>query len=140
MDADELDRNRNKVHDGLARINSAVATWKGAMTSAIVRDAATPPDNGDAAVELRHSMDALHADLKSVLEKLGTATADAERLEAEAMSAVQRGDDAAARSALLQRVPVAEACEGLEADAQVIRAMLDECATVLGDTVNRPDR
>jgi phage shock protein A len=88
----------------------------------------------DAIAELRRSVQALEADLASILKNLHTTAASAEALESEAMDAVHRGDDAAARSALVRREPLAARCEELEADAHVIRAMLAECAAVLDDS------
>ena len=88
----------------------------------------------DAIAELRRSVEALEADLASILEKLKAASAQAEALEFEAMTAIHRGDDVAARSALVRREPLAAQCEELEADTHVIRAMLAECSAVLSES------
>ena len=57
----------------------------------------------------------------------------ADALETRAMAAVHRGDDADARAALLDHEAVGARLEQLEAEANVIRAMLAECALVLAD-------
>jgi electron transfer flavoprotein alpha subunit len=103
------------------------------MTDAMTRGGTIGADKAEAISQLRRATEELEADLASVLNELQTALAQAGALELQAMTAVQRGDDVAARSAILEREPVAAACEQLEADAKVIRAMLAECAIVLAD-------
>jgi electron transfer flavoprotein alpha subunit len=123
----------NKVTEGLARSKAAVVAWKSSMTDAMTRGGTIGADKAEAITQLRRATEELEADLASVLNELQTALAQAGALELQAMTAVQRGDDVAARSAILEREPVAAACEQLEADAKVIRAMLAECAIVLAD-------
>jgi electron transfer flavoprotein alpha subunit len=115
----------------MGRINAAVAAWKATMRHATSRGGTTVPDKAEAMTHLRSATEALEADLAGVLEKLRAAVAQADAFELQAMAAVQRGDDVAARSALLEREPVVAACEQLEADAKVVRAMLAESALVL---------
>ena len=133
MNADQSTSSRNNVNEGLARIDAAVAAWKATMRDATTRGGTIVPDRTEAVVQLRRAAQDLEADLASILDKLQAALAQADALELQAMTAVRRGDDVAARSALLEREPVAAACEQLEADAKVIRAMLAECALVLAD-------
>jgi hypothetical protein len=133
MNADQSASSRNKVNDGLARINAAVAAWRATMREATARGGTIGPDKAEAMVQLRAATQDLEADLASVLDKMQAARTQADALEVQAMAAVRRGDDVAARSALLERESVAAACEQLEADAKVIRAMLAECAVVLAD-------
>ena len=103
------------------------------MRDATTRGGTIAADNTEAMFQLRRAMQDLEADLASVLDKLQAALAEADALELQAMTAVRRGDDVAARSALLEREPVTAAYEQLEADAKVIRAMLAECAVVLAE-------
>ena len=131
MNADHSASSRNKVSEGLARINAAAAAWKATMRDATTRGGPAAPAKAEAMAHLRSATEELGGDLAGVLEKLQAALAQADALELQAMAAVQRGDDVAVRSAFLEREPVVAACEQLEADAKVIRAMLAECALVL---------
>ena len=133
MNADQSASSRNKVDEGLARINAAVAAWMATMKDATTRSGTIAANKAESMVQLRRATADLEADLASVLDKLQAALAQADALELQAMTAVRRGDDVAARSALLEREPVTAACDQLEADAKVIRAMLAECALVLAD-------
>src|SRR5215204_2739391 len=119
MNADHSASSRSKVSEGLARINAAAAAWKAKMRDATRRGGPAAPARAEAMVQLRSATEALDADLAGVLEKLQAALAQADALELQAMSVVQRGDDVAARSAFLEREPVVAACEQLEADAKV---------------------
>jgi flagellar hook-length control protein FliK len=131
MNADRSASSRNKVDEGLARIDAAVAAWEATMRDVTTRAGTPAADKAEAMVQLRRVTAELEADLASVREKLQAAVAQADVLERQAMAAVERRDDVAARSALLMREPVIATCEQLEADAKVIRAILAECAAVL---------
>ena len=122
-----------RVNEGVARVDAAVATWKATMAKATAYRERTPPNATAVAVELRHAIEALESDLASVLEKRHAARAQADVLEAQATTAVHRGDHLRFRSALLDHEPVIEAIAQLDADADVIRAVVAECAAVLAD-------
>jgi hypothetical protein len=115
----------------LARINTALGTWKARMRQALRSPSDPPADTAEARAELLRATEELKSDLAAILETLQAEVARADVLEATAIAAVHRGDDPGARAALLDHEAVIARLKQLEAEANVIRAMVAECAVVL---------
>ena len=122
------------VHEGLTRINAALDTWKARMRQAFRSPSDPPTNTAEAKAELRRATEALESDLAAILEKRQIEAARAYALEVHAMAAVRRGDDAGARAALLDHEAVSARLEQIEAEADVVRAVLAECALALADS------
>ena len=82
---------------------------------------AHPPD------QLRAEVSTLENELVASRRVLADLEARAAAAEARAMEAIQRNDDRAARTALLEQQAFAEKATVVAADLRVLRAILDEC-------------
>ena len=122
------------VDEGLARINAALGTWKARMRQAFRSPSDPRANTAEAKTELRRVTEELESDLAAIVEQLQGEALRADALEARAMAAVRGGDDAGARAALVDHNAVSARLEQIEAEANVIRAMLAECALVLADS------
>jgi hypothetical protein len=88
-------------------------------------------ESTDAAVDLRRALTDLEADLAATEKQLATATADASACEARAIERVRSGDDAGAKQALVDKSEAKGLAERLDAEAAVLKAMIEECRAVL---------
>ncbi|MFI5227894.1 MAG: hypothetical protein ACHQWU_02425 [Gemmatimonadales bacterium] len=87
--------------------------------------------NRTAAAALERAATELASDLAGLLDEKAREGARSAELEAAAVEAIRRGDDAEARAALLERQNSVDRVKQLDADAAVVRAMLVECREVL---------
>lgn len=110
------------------RIKAALA----ALKARIRGTPSGPQHDSDPVSALHEAAQALEADLAAVEARLATKRERTSAAEARAISAIRARDDAAAREALLEQQALVEACHELQADAEVLHAMLAECRTVLG--------
>lgn len=76
---------------------------------------------------LRRELAGLETEIVGVEGRLSEIRARQHLIEQRAMDAIRAGDDRAARAALVEMMPHAEAAAPLEADLTVLRAMADEC-------------
>ena len=81
----------------------------------------------ESAAELRQHVGTLEADLAEVSAKIADIRTRAAAVERRAMDAIRAGDDRGARDALVEQHAHTEDLAALEADAQVLRAILSEC-------------
>jgi hypothetical protein len=77
--------------------------------------------------QLRRELAGLETEIVGVEGRLSEIRARQRVIEQRAMDAIRAGDDRAARAALVEMMPHAEAAAPLEADLTVLRAMADEC-------------
>ena len=117
--------NQHTISEFAKRIDAAVATWK----RKIRREYEATPVTSDAARSgdadaLRRAAADLAADLAAILAEFERETARATAFETEAMHAIRRGDDRAARGALLKQQESADRIQQLDAEATVLRAIL----------------
>jgi len=124
-----MTENQNTVSEFAKRIDAAVAGWKAKLRreQADVR-ASSVPGTGDADALRRAAAD-LEADLAAIRSDIEYETARATTFETLAMDAIRKGDDRAARDALVKQQESAERLHQLGADATVLRAMLAELAS-----------
>jgi len=92
-------------------------------------DSQTTDPTGD----LQQIAQTLEADLAGVLEKSARVARRCADFEMRAVEAVREGDDVTARRTLLAPQACAETLARLDADAQVVRAMLAECREAVSD-------
>ena len=121
---------QNTVSEFAKRIDVAVAGWKAKLRreqeGAPATSSATGTSDADA---LRRAAADLEADLAAILSDFEHETARANTFETLAMDAIRKGDDRAARDALVKQKESAERLHQLDADATVLRAMLAELAS-----------
>jgi phage shock protein A len=80
-----------------------------------------------ALASLRAELTELESEIVAIERRLSDVRAQQHTIEVRAIEAIYAGDDLAARSALWDATPHAEAAASLEADLKVARAMADAC-------------
>jgi phage shock protein A len=88
-------------------------------------------DTDSALAELREATRELTSDYDGLMATIEHARARAADFEAQAIEAVRRGDDAAAREALMRHEKQTTSLNNLLADAAVVRSMIEECERIL---------
>jgi phage shock protein A len=91
----------------------------------------TAKDTDTALEELREATKELTSDYDGLATTIARARARVAEFEVEAMEAIRRGEDVAAREALLRQQKQTASLDSLLADAAVVRAMIDECERIL---------
>jgi len=76
---------------------------------------------------LRAQLAELENEIAAIEHRLDEVRAAQRAVEERAMTAIRAGDDAAAKRALMEMIPHAEAAVPLEADLKVVRAIADAC-------------
>lgn len=128
---DQMIKNRQTVSEFAARIDATVAAWK----AKIRRDQNDAPailsarDTSDVDTLRRAAAD-LESDLAAILADYEHEVAGANAFETLAMDAIRRGDDRAARDALVKQQESADRFKQLDAEATVLREMLAECQVI----------
>ena len=85
----------------------------------------------DPAADLRKAMSDLESDLTETEKQLADAVAEVSACHTRAVAFVQEGKDIEARNALVDKGAAQALRDRLDADAAVLRAMIDECRAVL---------
>jgi len=85
------------------------------------------------AESLREMARELEHELETVTARLSIVAKDASDAEASAMGAIRKGDDQAARAALIDQQAFVGVLAELEADANVLRSLLGEIRKFLQD-------
>ena len=130
-----MTENQHTVSEFAKRIDAAVAGWKAKLRREHEGGRATSSASGASDVDaLRRAAADLEADLATILSDFERETARANTFETLAMDAIRKGDDRAARDALLKQKESAERLHQLDADATVLRAMLAELASFSGQS------
>jgi phage shock protein A len=98
------------------------------------------PDGSDArAAELREVLVGLQRDASSMEEELTRLTAECNKAEADAMAAIQRGDDAQAREHLDRQDRLTEARFVIEAQLPRQLAFIATCRELLSSIATSED-
>jgi phage shock protein A len=117
------------------RINAVVSAWKAKIRHDHESAPATSsPDPAGDASALRRAVADLAADLAAIGTNLAHEETRATAFETRAMDAIRKGDDRAAREALLAWQGSVDELHRLDAEATVLRAMLAECRALLDET------
>jgi len=130
-----MTENQHTISDFAKRIDAAVAGWKAKLRreqeGARSASSASGPSDSDA---LRRAAADLEADLAAIRSDFEREAARATTFETLAMNAIRKGDDRAARDALVKQRESAERLHQLDADATVLCAMLAELASFSGQS------
>ena len=130
-----MTENQHTVSEFAKRIDAAVAGWKAKLRREHEGSRAASSTSGTSDVDaLRRAAADLEADLATILSDFERETARANTFETLAMAAIRKGDDRAARDALVKQKESAERLHQLDADATVLRAMLAELASFPGQS------
>ena len=130
-----MTENQHTVSEFAKRIDAAVAGWKAKLRREHEGGRAASSTSGTSDVDaLRRAAADLEADLATILSDFERETARANTFETLAMAAIRKGDDRAARDALVKQKESAERLHQLDADATVLRAMLAELASFSGQS------
>ena len=122
--------NQQTISEFAKRIDATVAAWK----AKIAREQETAPRTTSAhgtsdSDALRAAGADLEADLAAILGDLEGEVARATAFETLAMDAIRKGDDRAARDALLKQQQSTDRLQQLDAEATGLREMLSTLAT-----------
>jgi len=130
-----MTENQHTVSEFAKRIDAAVAGWKAKLRREQEGGRAASSASGTSDVDaLRRAAADLETDLATILSDFERETARANTFETLAMDAIRKGDDRAARDALVKQKESAERLHQLDADATVLRAMLAELASFSGQS------
>jgi len=130
-----MTENQHTVSEFAKRIDAAVAGWKAKLRREHEGGRTASSASGASDVDaLRRAAADLEADLATILSDFERETARANTFETLAMAAIRKGDDRAARDALVKQKESAERLHQLDADATVLRAMLAELASFSGQS------
>jgi len=130
-----MTENQHTVSEFAKRIDAAVAGWKAKLRREQEGSRAASSTSGTSDVDaLRRAAADLEADLTTIRSDFERETARANTFETLAMAAIRKGDDRAARDALVKQKESAERLHQLDADATVLRAMLAELASFSGQS------
>jgi len=128
-----MTENQHTISEFAKRIDAAVAGWKAKLRreqeGARSASSASGASDSDA---LRRAAADLEADLAAIRSDFEREAARATTFETLAMNAIRKGDDRAARDALVKQRESDERLHQLDADATVLRAMLAELASFSG--------
>ena len=130
-----MTENQHTISEFAKRIDAAVAGWKAKLRREQegVRSASSASGTSDSDALRRAAAD-LEADLAAIRSDFEREAARATTFETLAMNAIPKGDDRAARDALVKQRESAERLHQLDADATVLCAMLAELASFSGQS------